>query len=62
MFSCFVGECENNEYSFIGFDHLEAEAEREIEIGVVTLLATSVPFCSFVAYIYFFYSCNGSAK
>merc|ERR1711933_584565 len=56
--SCYIGDCNENEYSLIGFDHLSFDAKSDIELGCIVLTMTTVPFISFVCWVYFCYQCG----
>lgn len=56
--NCYVADCEHNEYSLVGFGHLEDAAQSEIEIGCIVLFITVVPFIFFLLWVYFVYSCG----
>ena len=56
--SCYIGDCLNNEYSLIGYQDLTFSAKEDIELGCIVLIVTTVPFVSFVCWVYFCYNCG----
>ncbi len=56
--SCYVRDCDKNEYSFIGFDQLTFDAKYDIELGCIVLIVTAVPFVSFICWLSLCYKCG----
>ena len=56
--TCFIADCDKNEYSLIGFQDLTFSAKSDIELGCIVLIVTTVPFVSFICWVYFCYHCG----
>ena len=56
--TCFIGDCHRDKYSFVSSSHFVVEAQSEFELGCFVLLATVVPFVSFVCWVSFCYQCQ----
>merc|ERR1712228_761244 len=56
--SCFIGDCHRDRYSFVSSSYFVIEAQQQFEVGCIVLIATVVPFVSFICWISFCYQCQ----
>eukprot|EP01084_Bolivina_argentea_P265173 449384_1 len=56
--SCFVPDCDKNEYSLIGYQGLAFDGKFDIELGCIVLIMTTIPFISFICWLSFCYRCG----
>jgi len=55
---CFVGDCHHGEYSLVGYPDYILLGKQDIELGCIVMIVTTIPFITFVSWVYFCYRCG----